>query len=74
LEDNGIITLTLDDIRIGQLKWLEILRLRDLTTAAEVDFGRWADAMAGLYGVGPGYIIGDPALGFVPKPEETTHD
>lgn len=73
MESNEIITLTPEDVRIGQLKWLEIQRLHDLLHAAEKDFGRWADATAALYGVGPGYMIGDPALGFVPKPEDTTN-
>jgi hypothetical protein len=67
------ITLTPEDIRIGQLKWLEIQRLHDLMHAAEADFGRWANATAALYGVGEGYIIGDPAHGFVPKPDGGTH-
>lgn len=60
------IQLTPEDIRIGQLKYFEIARLHDLLHAAEADFGRWANATAALYGVGPGYVIGDPAVGFVP--------
>jgi hypothetical protein len=68
-----VIQLTPDDIRIGQLKWLEIQRLHDLMHAAEADFGRWANATAARYGVGEGYTIGDPAHGFVPKPEGVTH-
>ena len=54
------------DIRIGQFKYLETARLHDLLHAAEADFGRWANATAALYGVPPGYVIGDPAAGFVP--------
>jgi hypothetical protein len=62
------ITLAPEDIRIGQLKYLEIQRLHDLLHAAEADFGRWANATAQLYGVPEGYVIGDPAAGFVPAP------
>ena len=64
-----IIKLTPEDIRAGQAKYLEIARLHDLMHAAEVDFGRWADATAKLYDVPEDYMIGDPALGFVPKTE-----
>lgn len=60
------IQLAPEDIKIGQIKYLEIARLHDLLHAAEADFGRWANATAALYGVGPGYVIGDPAAGFVP--------
>jgi hypothetical protein len=66
MEPEETITLTPEDVRIGQLKYLEIQRLHDLLHAAEADFGRWANATAALYGVPPGYVIGDPALGFVP--------
>jgi hypothetical protein len=65
-EQQGAIQLAPEDVRIGQLKYLEIQRLHDLLHAAEADFGRWANATAALYGVGPGYVIGDPAAGFVP--------
>lgn len=69
-EEQKIIALTPEDQRIGQFKYLEIQRLHDLMHAAEADFGRWANTMAGLYGVPPGYVIGDPAAGFVPGPAE----
>ena len=68
------IRLAPEDVRIGQLKHIEIARLHDLLHAAEADFGRWANATAQLYGVPEGYIIGDPAHGFVPRPEGATHD
>lgn len=60
------ILLVAEDVRAGQIKYWEIARLHDLMHAAEADFGRWANGMAALYGVPPGYIIGDPLAGFVP--------
>lgn len=66
MEPEETITLTPEDVRIGQLKYLEIQRLHDLLHAAEADFGRWANATGTLYGVPAGYVIGDPAQGFVP--------
>ena len=74
MEDGQIITLTPEDIRIGQLKWIEIQRLHDLMHAAETDFGRWAQAMAALYGVPEGYQIGDPGIGFFPNSEGVAGD
>jgi hypothetical protein len=71
MEENAIINLAPEDVRIGQLKWLEILRYHDLMHAAEADFGRWAEATSKLYGVPEGYVIGDPAVGFVPHTGET---
>ena len=64
-QQGQIIYLTPEDVRIGQLKYIEIQRLHDTLHAAEADFGRWANAMAALYGVPVGYVIGDPAAGFV---------
>jgi hypothetical protein len=64
----GSIQLAPEDVRIGQLKYLEIQRLHDLMHAAQADYERWALVMGALYGVPPGYVIGDPAAGFVPAP------
>lgn len=72
-EERQAIRLAPEDVRSGQAKWLEIARLHDLLHAAEADFGRWANAMAPIYGAGPGYVIGDPALGFVPGEGEEQH-
>lgn len=66
LGEQTAMPLTPEDVRIGGLKYMEIARLHDLLHAAEADFGRWANATAALYGVPPGYVIGDPAAGFVP--------
>jgi hypothetical protein len=73
MSNEQVIRLAPEDVRIGQIKYLEIARLHDLLHAAEADFGRWANAAAALYGVGPGYVIGDPALGFVPGQAEEEH-
>ena len=72
-QQGQIIYLTPEDVRIGQLKYIEIQRLHDTLHAAEADFGRWANAMAALYGVTEGYVIGDPAAGFVPGNVEEGH-
>lgn len=61
------------DARDGLKIWLEVERLHALQHAAEDEFARWANAMVRLYGITGDYVIGDPTVGFLPKPG-VTHD
>ncbi len=67
------VALNEEDKRAGLVLWLELMRIHDQYHAAEQAFGRWANATATLYGVGEGYTIGDPTIGFVPKQPQEGH-